>query len=427
MISVKRIVLLCLIAAHMAAACTTVIIAAKASKSGRPIIWKNRDTDSQENKFSYCKGDTYDFVGVYNLSDSSETECYMGSNSVGLCLINTASYNLQYAKYKGKMDQEGVIMRRGLATCKTVHEFEQMLRSTNGSRGVEANFGAIDAKGGAAYFESTPYSFVKYDVNDPQVAPHGYLVRTNYSFCGTVEDGQGYIRYTTANDAVYWGLLSSLLTPEFILTDVVRGLSHSLTGSNLWKTHWPANAREKTMIPFSDYILRFSTASSLIMEGVTSGEDPLLTTLWLSLGNPLVTPVVPVWVGSKDFQPEMLLSSHYKPAPLNAWSLAWKNECFPVKTPEGERYMNLAPLLNREETGYLQRITAFDGMTMQSARVLVEELHKDGNEKRCDIDFRSGTNKWKNRETGETVVCRREDHCTGNRLRPGWSFRGRGR
>jgi hypothetical protein len=378
MIAAKRIGLLLLLVAHVVAACTTVIVTAKASKSGRPIIWKNRDTDSPENKFSYCKGEKYNFVGVFNLSDSTEKECWMGSNEAGLCVINTASYNLKYEKYKGEMEKEGVVIRQMLSTCKTVKDVDAFQESTKGTRGVEANFGVIDAEGGAAYYETTPFSFTKFDVNDLLVAPHGYLVRTNYSFSGTVEDGQGYIRYTTANDAMYWGLLGRTLTAEYILTDVVRGLTHSLTGSNLWKTTWPLNAQEKTMIPFSDYVLRFSTASSLIMEGVKPGEDPALTTLWLTLGNPLVTPVVPVWVASKDDQPEMLTSSQYKPAPLNALSLVWKSILFPVKTPEGERYMNLAPLLNRERTGYLQRLVEFDRNTMQSAAPFIEQMRKDG-------------------------------------------------
>lgn len=387
MIVARRIGLLLLLVAHVVAACTTVIVTAKASKSGRPIIWKNRDTDSPENKFSYCKGEKYNFVGVYNLSDSTEKECWMGSNEAGLCVINTASYNLKYEKYKGEMEKEGVVIRQMLSTCKTVKQVDALLESTKGKRGVEANFGVIDAEGGAAYYETTPFSFTKFDVNDPLVAPHGYLVRTNYSFSGTVEDGQGYIRYTTANDAMYWGLLGRTITAEYILTDVVRGLAHSLTGSNLWKTAWPLNAQEKTMIPFSDYVLRFSTASSLIMEGVKSGEDPSLTTLWLMLGNPLVTPIVPVWVASKDDQPEMLISSRYQPAPLNALSLVWKSILFPVKTPEGERYMNLAPLLNRERTGYLQRLVEFDRNTMQSAAPFIEQMRKDGFNQKIVSEF----------------------------------------
>jgi hypothetical protein len=378
MIIAKRIGLFLLLAAHLAVACTTVIVTAKASKSGQPIIWKNRDTDSPENKLSYCKGEKYNFIGVYNLSDSTEKECWMGSNEVGLCVINTASYNLKYEKYKGEMEQEGIIIRKALSTCKTVKDVDALFESTKGTRGVEANFGVIDADGGAAYYETTPFGYTKFDVNDPLVAPHGYLVRTNYSFSGTVEDGQGYIRYTTANDAMYWGLLGKTLGVEYILTDVARGLTHSLTGTNLWKTPLPASAQEKTMIPFSDYVLRFSTASSLIMEGVKPGEDPSLTTLWLTLGNPLVTPVIPVWVASKDDQPEMLVSSRYQSAPLNARSLVWKGMLFPMKAPEGERYMNLAPLLNLERTGYLQRLVEFDHNTIQSAAPLIEQMRKDG-------------------------------------------------
>ena len=40
----------------------------------------------------------------------------------------------------------------------------------------------------------------KFDVNDPAVAPNGYLIRTNYSVAGEENKGYGYIRYATATD-----------------------------------------------------------------------------------------------------------------------------------------------------------------------------------------------------------------------------------
>jgi len=88
----------------------------------------------------------------------------MGSNEVGLCVINTASYNLKYEKYKGEMEQEGIIIRKALSTCKTVKDVDALFESTKGTRGVEANFGVIDADGGAAYYETTPFGYTKFDV-----------------------------------------------------------------------------------------------------------------------------------------------------------------------------------------------------------------------------------------------------------------------
>lgn len=383
----KKILFLLLCSTVVASACTTVIISGKSTKDGRPIIWKNRDTGKLDTKFSYCTGTKHNFAGVYDLVDSAEAECFMGSNDAGLCIVNTASYNLKYEKFKGKMDQEGVLIRQALSECSTLKEFEALLDATAGKRGVEANFGVIDAQGGAAYYETDPYAYKKYDVNDPLTAPHGYLVRTNFSFSGIPDNGQGYVRYNTANDLFYWGLLGHRLSPEFILTDVARSLTNSLTATNLFKSAWGSDAGDRTMIPFSDFIPRYSTASSLIMQGVKVGEDPSLTTLWLVLGNPLMTPVIPVWVALKQDQPSLVRSVDYAPAPVNKAARQIHGQCFPLKSPEGERYMNLSIVLNQQHTGSLQRVSAFDAVTMREASALLARMRKDGFDRKEIADF----------------------------------------
>ncbi|MGE5313179.1 MAG: carcinine hydrolase/isopenicillin-N N-acyltransferase family protein [Acidobacteriota bacterium] len=386
----KRILLLLLFSTGIAVSCTTVIISGKATRDGRPLIWKNRDTGRIDNKLAYCTGEKYNFAGVFDLADTAETDCFMGSNDAGLCVINTASYNLRYKKFAGKMDQEGVFIRRALSTCATLEEFEALLNATSGTRGVEANFGVIDAKGGAAYYETDPYAYVKYDVNDPHTAPHGYLVRTNFSFSGTVDEGQGYIRYRTAEDLFYWGRLNGAFSVDFILNRVARSMTHSLTRTDLAEGALSEDAGDVMMVPFADYIPRFITASSLIMQGIKAGEDPRLTTLWLVPGNPLMTPVIPVWTAMKKDQPSIILASGRQPSPVNA---AWRTvhaRCFPLKSPEGERYLDLSIVLNRRHTGSLQRVTEFDRTTLEAGSSLLERLRKDGFDRDAVEEFYRG-------------------------------------
>ena len=100
----------------------------------------------------------------------------MGVNEAGFAIINTASINMHKYDEDGG-DQEGTFMYKALATCRTVKEFEALIKNKKHQpRKVEANFGVIDAEGGAAYFETNSYDYTKYDVNDPTVAPHGFLV-----------------------------------------------------------------------------------------------------------------------------------------------------------------------------------------------------------------------------------------------------------
>ena len=369
----RAIVVLCsalLITAHLFA-CTSAVISGKATRDGRPIVWKQRDTGTLENKLVYHTGGKYVFLGIHDLDDSANAEMFMGSNAVGFSIINTASYNLDYPKYRGKMDEEGIVMKRALATCATLADFEAMLKETAGKRGVEANFGVVDARGGAAYYETDPFTFKKYDANDPMIAPNGYLLRTNFSASGIPEKGQGYIRYQTEADLFQWGYLGEGLTVDFIVHEATTCLRHSLTGIDLARGALPESAGTAGVVNFADFIPRYSTTASMIIQGVAVGEDPSLTTLWTVLGSPLTTPVLPVWVKYADQVPEQLYAVKGHPSALNDASLRLKSRCFPLKVPEGKYYLDLAKVMNRQGTGTLQRLKGVDqGLVLEGRRLL---------------------------------------------------------
>ena len=357
-------------------ACTSAVISGKATEDGRPLLWKQRDTGTLENKLVSSRGERYRFLGVHDLTDSSNAECFMGSNEVGFSIINTASYNLSYEKYKGKMDEEGFLMKKALGTCKTLADFEKLLNDTGGKRGVEANFGVIDAAGGAAYYETDPYAFKKFDANDPVAAPRGYLLRTNFSASGAPEDGQGNIRYQTATDLFQWAYLGEGLSVDFLLLEGTVCFTHSLVGTNLAKDNLPESQDVRTMVNFADFIPRYSTSASMVIQGVKPDEDAALTTLWTVLGSPLTTPVVPVWVKYAEAIPSIWVSSGDEPAPVNDASLKLKARCFPLKTSEGKYYLDLAKVMNRQGTGTVQRLRDTDGKILRLGHEAVESYRK---------------------------------------------------
>jgi hypothetical protein len=344
----------------MVVACTSAVISGRATRDGRPILWKQRDTGVLENKLVHGTGGTYRYIGVHDQTDASNEECFMGSNEAGFSIINTASYNLRYKAYEGKMDEEGKVMREALATCRTLADFERLLKRTSGKRGVEANFGVIDASGGAAYYETDPYAFVKFDVNDPAVAPQGYLLRTNFSVSGSIEKGQGYIRYQAASDLFTWLRLGDGIGVESILLEGTCGLKHALLGTDLTCGPLPANEDARSLVNFIDFIPRFTSVGSMIIQGVRQGEDAAATTIWTVLGSPLTTPVIPLWVAHADRIPAMMFSRAGMPASLNARSLVLKERLFPLKTTEGRSYLDLARVLNGAGTGTVQRLRTAD-------------------------------------------------------------------
>ena len=159
------IVCILLLSAVHSFACTSVIISGKVTESGKPLMLKNRDTDELDNRIEYFKGAIYPFVGLVN-SYSTQKEVWAGTNSKGFCIMNTASYNLGGISDDDSVkDKEGELMYMALGTCVTVDDFESFLQIRPKPNGVSANFGVIDANGGAAYFEVNNYTYKKYDVN----------------------------------------------------------------------------------------------------------------------------------------------------------------------------------------------------------------------------------------------------------------------
>lgn len=360
-------------------ACTSAIISGKATIDGRPILWKHRDSDADHNKLMYFTGEKYDFIGIVNSTDLNGKEVWMGSNSAGFSIINTASYNVNCGK-KCELpeDQEGIYMKMALSKCETVDDFENLLKSTTGKYGIAANFGVIDAKGGAAYFETGFNRYSKFDVNDPKIAPLGYLVRTNFSFTGNKEDGKGYFRFQSAEELLYSEYLKGKLSVEFILQKGSRCLKHSVTKTDLYKSQLPADSNDITYVPFRDYILRSSTVSAMVIQGVKPGEDPRFTTLWTILGSPLTTMVSPVWVGEKDL-PRILVTKgkEFNPA-LNSKSLFLKSKCFPIAIENGIDYINLSFVLNQKNNGVLQKLLPAEKVVINKTLELQNKLYSSG-------------------------------------------------
>jgi len=153
--------------------CTTVLVSGKATPDGRPLLLKNRDSDEIRNRLSFFQDGKYTYYGLVNAKDIQGKEVWGGFNSTGFAIINSASYNLKLNDTSKLADREGIIMKLALQRCATLDDFEQLLQKLPKPLGVEANFGVIDASGGGAYYETDNYTFRKFDVNDPAVAPDG--------------------------------------------------------------------------------------------------------------------------------------------------------------------------------------------------------------------------------------------------------------
>lgn len=324
-------------------ACTSFIISGKATPSGRPMMFKHRDTDCLDNRIAYFQGDKYAFIGLMN-APTLDGEVWSGVNEAGFCIMNTASYNLREDSLQCQMDREGELMYHALASCATIADFEQWLTTYPQPWGVEANFGIIDAQGGAAYFEMNNSRYIKYDVNAEQ---SGYRVVTNFSFAGRYEDYEGYERYLTAS-----AIMQEAFSREKEMTAIdalnlfSRKYRHEVLGVNYYQENAPQ------YIVDQDFIPRRITSAVVVFEGVKAGSNPLHTIMWTALGYPACAVAVPLLVHGAHL-PYYMLARETAAAQANDLhsemcdaSLRIKDQwAFPMHISNGKRYVALQTIL----------------------------------------------------------------------------------
>jgi hypothetical protein len=298
--------------------------------------------------------------------------------------MNSASYNLKDEDDNTALkDREGIIMRMALQRCASLTDFETLLDTLPKPLGVEANFGVIDAMGGAAYYETDNYRYNKTDVNDHKTAPGGYLIRTNYSFTGNPEEGYGYIRYNTAEKL--FEKAGENLSWQYIIREVSRSLYHSLTEEDL-NDDPPESAAGIQFVHFQDYIPRHSSSSSVIVQGVNNPREADMITMWTVMGFPLCSVVLPCCLNPDRDLPEVLTPDADGASPLSRMALELRNTCFPVQKGSGYKYLNLPALVNRQGTGVLQRIREIEAKTIKLSEDFLDHEFK---KPFADRDFRS--------------------------------------
>ena len=330
--------------------CTSAIISGSKTVSGRPLLWKHRDTGCLDNRVELVKahGDCYEFVAIFDATDPLDTAAWTGFNERGFAIMNTASYNLNNDNVpESEMDREGVVMKLALEHCVTVDDFERLLQRLPKPMGVEANFGVIDAQGNGAYFETGNYTYKKYDLAD---ASDGVLIRTNYSYSGRTDEGMGYVRHENAKYLLAQHIVIGDFAPWIFTEQISRTFYHSLMGKDF--TH-----SGEDWIVDQDFIPRRISTASIVIEGITPGESPALTTMWIALGYPPCAETFAARVGVAGGVPEVLKGTGANNHSVQCDKVrARQAEVFCVERGNGKHYLNLSKLYNKEGTGYCQQL-----------------------------------------------------------------------
>ena len=362
-------------------ACSSAVISGKVTPDGRPLLWKNRVTGHLRNHMAYIQGEKFGFVANVN-SDNfpAKKEAWMGSNEAGFALMNTQSFNL----VKGDIADDdrgpanGEVIYRALEICATVADFCHFLYTIQKPSGIEANFGVIDAQGGAAMFEVDEHSYRMFDANDSNVAPHGYIARTNFSNGGDLNVGYGYVRYLEVKRVLSKACAMGGITPQLIFTDLARSFRNNILDIDLRSGdfNYPKTSGWFTD---QDFIPRKDTSCSIVVQGVKKGENPALSIVWTILGYPPTSVAVPLSV--KNNLPAMVSYDAEKEAsPLSAssWKLA-EEKVFHYKQGGGtNHYLHWENLYNLQGTGIMQRLMPMEQEIYQQAKPLLDKWYKQG-------------------------------------------------
>ena len=327
----------------MSWACTSFIISGQATPSGKPMMFKHRDTGELNNRIAHFQGEKYAFMGLVN-SPVKDGEVWAGMNAAGFCIMNTASYNLREDSLDCQMDREGELMYHALGNCATLADFEAWLTTYPQPWGVEANFGLIDAQGGAAYYEINNHRWIKYDVN---AEANGYRVVTNFSFAGREEDYEGWERYLTA-DAIMKEQFSREreMTALEAIDLFSRQYRHELLGVEYTAENVPEYLVDQDFIP------RRITSAVVCFEGVKAGGRAQHTIMWSALGYPACAVAIPLLMNEKSL-PAYMAARSAKAKGGAAWhselcdaSLKIKNQwAFPLHVSNGKRYVAAKTIL----------------------------------------------------------------------------------
>lgn len=294
------------------------------------MLWKHRDSGHPDNFVARVEAtdSTLAYVALFNGGDTALKEAWIGFNSAGFAVMNTASYNLVPDTAVVK-DREGFLMSAALGHCRNIGDFKSFLQHEidKGTLGVQANFGVTDAAGNGAYFETYDHGFVEYPLEKDC---KGVMIRSNYSYSGGEDGRLGTVRHDNAvwlTDEVLCE--SGSLKPETFTEELSRSFYHHGRGEDMFKSGF------RMLTDRGEYIPRRSSCASVVIESALPGENPAeATIMWVAIGFPAASHVEAVTLDS--IPPTLLPTATDGRSPLCNDVNMRRAKVFPRKGNEGK-------------------------------------------------------------------------------------------
>jgi len=286
---------------------------------------KVRDNKSQNNNVQFFKGEKYNFYGLVVTAtkpNNKQKSVVGGYNDAGLCIMSLTSSGFPQDSAENKISG-GRMMFQALGTCKNVKEFEKMAKEMLKDGLCITHLGMIDAEGAAAYFEFGGEKYVKYDVNDPKMAPDGYRVCTNFAWSGDPKKGSGQERYENALSLMKDFKKNADGKYEIDHQDLINAFGRTPRAEMLGIRDFD-DMSKATYFPDKGFIIRAATCAIFSFEGVRKGEDPKHTVAWIQFGSPVCCPAFPL-VLATEYLPAYIYTPR-QPSELHEKSMAIRDK-----------------------------------------------------------------------------------------------------
>ncbi len=339
--------------------CTIGAASGRATKDGRPMIWKTRDTGEDDNAVALFTSFPIPFLAVVDAGN--RTSSWMSLNARGFAILNSIAYDLT-AGSSGLSN--GTLMAYASGNCATVADFEHLLDSTNVTgRRTNANFVVMDSTGVAAIFETAGNAYWKFDATDSVACPAGYILRTNFTVTGGGLNGiERFNRTTTLFQSFSAG---DSITPKTIFRHQTRDFADP--SGVPYAIPYPGSiyGAPYGFIPANLTICRTISRSAAVMQGILPGETAAMSTFWVLLGCPVAGIAVPYW----NVGPPPTKATDAPYAMLTDTSKAIFNKIWGGSS--WSTYINSSRLRNANGTGLLPTLYTTEDQIFHSADSLL--------------------------------------------------------
>lgn len=317
----------------------------------------------------YFSDARYKFIGLIDANDARGEEVCAGLNERGLAIMNSQADDLALREKKYDGAGNGAFMKLALGECATVDEFEQLLQREKGRWDLAANFGVIDASGGAAFFEASSNYYTRFDTSDKKVAPFGYIVRTNFSYTSPdYLQGGGFIRFERMSHLAEMARATGQLEVKFILQQAARDLIQEKLHSYPLSRPLPDDPARPLYINTNDTINRNSTASAVVFEGAPSSARADLATMWVLLGQPISVAAIPVWPYAERV-PGVASAPGQETCALSEFSRKLATYLYPDRRGRMSQYLDITRLRTYGGEGVLAKLFGIENQVLDRTRL----------------------------------------------------------